>query len=72
MAFSGNATRAVSEDEFAGLVNSLAADPVGSAQLTDLLHEEHPVYAGRGTATSYACEAGFCSRWRAPGSPIKR
>jgi protein SCO1 len=51
MAFSGNATRAVSEDEFAGLVNLLAADPVGSAQLSDLLHEEHPVYDGRGTAT---------------------
>jgi len=48
---SGNATRAVSEDEFAGLVNLLAADPVGSAQLTDLLREEHPVYDGRGTAT---------------------
>ncbi len=51
MAFSGNATRAVSEDEFASLVNLLAADPVGSAQLTDLLREEHPVYDGRGTAT---------------------
>ena len=51
MALSGNATRAVSEDEFAGLVDLLAADPVGSAQLTDLLHEEHPVYDGRGTAT---------------------
>jgi protein SCO1 len=48
---SGNATRAVSEDEFAGLVNLLAADPVGSAQLMDLLREEHPVYDGRGTAT---------------------
>ena len=51
MAFAGSATRAVSEDEFAGLVDSLAADPVGSAQLADLLREEHPVYDGRGTAT---------------------
>jgi protein SCO1/2 len=51
MAFSGNATRALSEDEFAGLVNLLAADPVGNSQLTDLLYEEHPVYDGRGTAT---------------------
>jgi protein SCO1/2 len=51
MTFSGNATPAVSEDEFAGLVDLLAADPAGSAQLTDLLHEEHPVYDGRGTAT---------------------
>jgi protein SCO1/2 len=51
MAFAGNATHAVSEDEFAGLVDLLAADPAGSAQLTDLLYEEHPVYDGRGTAT---------------------
>jgi len=43
--------RAVSEDEFAGLVDLLAADPAGSAQLADLLREEHPVYDGRGTAT---------------------
>jgi len=41
----------MSEDEFAGLVNLLTADPVGSAQLADLLREEHPVYDGRGTAT---------------------
>jgi hypothetical protein len=39
MAFAGNATRAVSEDEFAGLVDLLAADPAGSAQLTNLLYE---------------------------------
>jgi protein SCO1 len=51
MASSGNAIRAVSEDEFAGLIDLLAADPAGSAQLTDLLREEHPVYDGRGTAT---------------------
>src|SRR5262245_49025938 len=51
MAFSGNAMRAVPEDEFAGLVNLLAADPAGIAQLTDLLREEHPVYDGRGAAT---------------------
>jgi protein SCO1/2 len=51
MAFSGNATRAVSEDEFAALVDALAADPAGGAKLTDLLREEHPVYDGRGTAT---------------------
>ncbi|MCP3371212.1 SCO family protein [Bradyrhizobium cajani] len=51
MVIFGNATRAVSEDDFAGLVDSLAADPVGSAQLSDLLREEHPVYSGRGAAT---------------------
>jgi cytochrome oxidase Cu insertion factor (SCO1/SenC/PrrC family) len=50
MALSGNATR-VSEDEFATLIDTLAADPAGSAQLTDLLREEHPIYDGRGTAT---------------------
>jgi protein SCO1/2 len=51
MALSGNAASAVPEDEFARLVNLLAADPVGSTQLTDLLREEHPIYDGRGTAT---------------------
>jgi protein SCO1/2 len=51
MAISDVAPRALSEDELATLINRLAADPVGSAQLTDLLREEHPVYDGRGTAT---------------------
>jgi protein SCO1/2 len=51
MAFTGSAARLVSEDEFAGLVDLLAADPAGSEQLADLLREEHPVYDGRGTAT---------------------
>ena len=51
MAISNIAPRAMSEDEFATLVNRLAADPIGSAQLTDLLREEHTVYDGRGTAT---------------------
>jgi cytochrome oxidase Cu insertion factor (SCO1/SenC/PrrC family) len=51
MAISDIAPRVLSEDEFAALVTSLAADPVGGAQLTDLLREEHSVYDGRGTAT---------------------
>ena len=51
MAISDVAARALSEDEFAVFVDTLAVDSVGSAQLTDLLREEHPVYDGRGTAT---------------------
>ncbi|QPF86448.1 SCO family protein [Bradyrhizobium genosp. L] len=51
MAIAGNATHAMSEDAFAGLVDRLAADPAGSVQLTDLLREEHPLYGGRGAAT---------------------
>jgi hypothetical protein len=50
MALSGNTMR-VSEDEFDAFVSTLAADPTGSAQLTDMLREEHPIYDGRGTAT---------------------
>lgn len=51
MALAGSTARVVSEDEFAALVDLLAADPGGGVQLTDLLREEHPVYDGRGTAT---------------------
>ncbi|WP_025032111.1 SCO family protein [Bradyrhizobium sp. DOA9] len=51
MPASGDATSVMSEDRFADLVGMLSADPVGGAELTDLLREEHPVYAGRGTAT---------------------
>src|SRR4051812_14325545 len=51
MTISGDATRVMSEDRFADLVDTLAADPVGGAELADLLREEHPVYTGRGTAT---------------------
>jgi protein SCO1/2 len=41
---------AQSEPEFAGLVDALAADAARHEQLTDLLRENHPVYAGRGAA----------------------
>jgi protein SCO1/2 len=40
-----------SEPEFAALVDVLAGDAARSDQLTALLREDHPVYAGRGTAT---------------------
>ena len=43
--------RAQSELEFAALVDALAGDVAGHEQLTDLLRENHPLYAGRGTAT---------------------
>jgi protein SCO1/2 len=49
MALSGDMKR-VSEDEFDALVSRLAADPTGSAKLTELLHEEHPIYDGRATS----------------------
>ena len=41
----------VSEEEFAGLVDALVADPNRHDQLTDLLWEDHPFYNERGTAT---------------------
>jgi protein SCO1/2 len=40
-----------SEPEFAALVDVLAGDAARSEQLTALLREDHPIYAGRGTAT---------------------
>jgi protein SCO1/2 len=51
VAISNIAPRALSEDEFAALINTLAANPAGTTQLTDLLREVHSVYDGRGTAT---------------------
>jgi protein SCO1/2 len=44
-------TKALSESEFADLVDSLAADPNRRQQLMDLLREEHPFYKQRGAAT---------------------
>jgi len=44
-------TRALSESQFAALVDELAADPERHAQLTELLREDNPVYDQRGTAT---------------------
>jgi protein SCO1/2 len=44
-------TDAHSEELFASLVDSLAADPHRREQLTELLREDHPLYDQRGTAT---------------------
>ena len=44
-------TGAQSEPQFAALVDALAADPDRREQLTNLLHEDHPLYDQRGTAT---------------------
>jgi len=44
-------TGAQSEEQFALLVDSLAADPRRREQLTELLREDHPLYDKRGTAT---------------------
>lgn len=45
-------TGAQSEDQFAALVDTLAADPDRCEQLTELLREDHPLYDQRGTATT--------------------
>lgn len=45
-------TGALSEPEFAALVDTCAAAPDGREQLTDLLREDHPCYDQRGTATT--------------------
>lgn len=44
-------TGAESEEEFAALVDTLAADPDRYEQLTQLLREDQPLYDQRGTAT---------------------
>ena len=44
-------TGALTEAEFAALVDTLAADPDRREQLTHLLREDHPIYDQRGTAT---------------------
>jgi protein SCO1/2 len=44
-------TGARSEAQFAALVEELAADPGRRGRLTDLLHEDHPLYDQRGAAT---------------------
>ena len=40
-----------SEEQFAALVDTLAADPDRHEQLTELLREDQPLYQQRGTAT---------------------
>lgn len=45
-------TGAQSELQFATLVDVLADDPDRREQLTDLLHEDHPLYDQRGTTTT--------------------
>jgi protein SCO1/2 len=40
-----------SEPQFAALVDAIAADPDRREQLTELLHEDHPLYDQRGAAT---------------------
>ena len=44
------AARALSEPQFAELVDALSADPPRRQQLTDLLRETHPLYDERGTS----------------------
>ncbi len=39
------------EQQFASLVDELAADPQRCGQLIELLHEGHPFYSGRGSTT---------------------
>jgi protein SCO1/2 len=41
-----------SEDQFAALVEALAGEEGGSAQLIGLLREDHPIYDQRGTTTT--------------------
>ncbi|HEY3059323.1 MAG TPA: SCO family protein [Chloroflexota bacterium] len=49
----GVITRALdTESQFAALVDSLAADPDGPAQLIGLLREDHPLYDERGAAAT--------------------
>lgn len=45
-------TGAQSEEQFAALVDELAAHPARREQLTELLGEDHPFYDQRGTATT--------------------
>ena len=45
-------TGAQSEEQFAALVDALAARPDRREQLTDLLRESHPIYDQRGTAAT--------------------
>ncbi len=51
------AASAPSELQFAALVDALAADPRRHSELTDLLHESHPVYDQRGTTTTVRMRA---------------
>lgn len=45
-------TGALTESQFAEMVDALAADPGRREQLTELLREDHPLYDQRGTATT--------------------
>ncbi|HKR00531.1 MAG TPA: SCO family protein [Pyrinomonadaceae bacterium] len=44
-------TGALSESQFAALVDALTADPAGRGQLVELLREDHTLYDQRGTST---------------------
>lgn len=46
------ATSAMSETQFAALVHELSSDPNRREELTELLHEDHPVYDQRGAAAT--------------------
>ena len=46
------ATGALSEPQFAALINALSSDPTRREELTDLLREDHPVYDQRGAAAT--------------------
>jgi protein SCO1/2 len=43
---------ALSEGQFAALVDAMCGDPARRGELTDLLREDHPVFQQRGTATT--------------------
>jgi protein SCO1 len=46
------ATSAMSETQFAALVDELSSDPTRREELTELLREDHPVYDQRGAAAT--------------------
>src|SRR5438552_18309079 len=46
------ATRAMSETQFAALVDELSSDQTRREELTELLREDHPVYDQRGAAAT--------------------
>jgi len=51
MPIAGPASRALPEEQFAAMVDTLAVDPARHDQLIELMRENHPVYEGRGSAT---------------------
>ena len=48
----GTITGAMSESQFAALVDALATDPDRREQLSELLREAHPLYNERGAAAT--------------------